>query len=338
MEENLSNRGIIMKKIVTIVLVIALCLVALPSCNISVNQGYKIAVVPKQTNTSWFIRMGNGVKEYNEENGTDYFFGGPTDAVEQVQYLEQLLAEDWDAICVVPFDTESIAPILEKAKKEGILIITHEADALDEKYFDYDIEAFKSEDLGTHYGEYLVEKTGGEGTYIQLVGSLNSVTHNIWCDSAEKYISENSNLKKLGRYETHDDLTEAYNKTKEILQAHPEVNAIQCSASTDVPGAARAIEELGLSGKIVLTGTSLTSCCGQYVESGTVESFSLWDPAMAGKAMLNLAEQILSNDAFDINNASLDVEGYKEFTLDGRVLYGKARTDVTKDNMKDYDF
>lgn len=296
---------------------------------------YKIAVVPKMTNIGWFQRMEEGVNDYNKENGTDYVYRGSAEGADQAGIVEQMLAEDWDAICVVPFDSESLAPVLEKAREQGIVVITHEASSMDPKYFDYDIEAFVNADYGTHFAEAISDITGGEGTYIQFVGDLNSVSHNEWCDAADEYFAANTNMKKLGRYETGDDTTSSYNQTKELLQANPDITAIEGSASTDVVGAAQAVDELGLTGKVAVVGTSMTSIARNYVEKDVINTFSVWDPAKAGQAMIELAINVLDNG--EAPNA-LNVEGYESLTADGTVLYGNARVDVTKDNMDEYDF
>ena len=296
---------------------------------------YKIAVVPKMTNIGWFQRMEEGVNDYNKENGTDYVYRGSAEGADQAGIVEQMLAEDWDAICVVPFDSESLAPVLEKAREQGIVVFTHEASSMDPKYFDYDIEAFVNADYGTHFAEAISDITGGEGTYIQFVGDLNSVSHNEWCDAADEYFAANTNMKKLGRYETGDDTTSSYNQTKELLQANPDITAIEGSASTDVVGAAQAVDELGLTGKVAVVGTSMTSIARNYVEKDVINTFSVWDPAKAGQAMIELAIDVLDNgEAPD----ALNVEGYESLTADGTVLYGNARVDVTKDNMDEYDF
>lgn len=297
---------------------------------------YKIAVVPKMTNIGWFQRMEEGVNEYNEENGTDYVYRGSAEGADQASIVEQMLAEDWDAICVVPFDSESLAPVLEKARDQGIVVITHEAASMDPKYFDYDIEAFVNADYGTHFAEAISDFTGGEGKYIQFVGSLNSVSHNEWCDAADAYFEENTKMEKIGRYETGDDTTSSYNQTKELLQANPDIAAIEGSASTDIVGAAQAVDELGLSGKIAVIGTSLTSIAGDYVNKDVIQTFSVWDPAKAGQAMIELAKYVLDNDGEAPEE--LPVDGYDTLTADNTVLYGNARVDVTKDNMADYDF
>ncbi len=43
--------------------------------------------------------------------------------------------------------------MLEKARDQGIVVITHEASSMDPKYFDYDVEAFVNADYGTHFAE-----------------------------------------------------------------------------------------------------------------------------------------------------------------------------------------
>ena len=106
---------------------------------------------------------------YNAENGTNYVYRGSAEGADQAGVVEQLLAEDWDAICVVPFDSESLAPVLEKAREQGIVVITHEASSMDPKYFDYDVEAFVNADYGTHFAEELADLAGGEGKYLSLI-------------------------------------------------------------------------------------------------------------------------------------------------------------------------
>lgn len=299
---------------------------------------YKIAVVPKMTNIAWFQRMEEGVKAYNTETGSNVFYGGSAEGADQASYVESLLAEDWDAICVVPFDSEALAPILQKAKDQGIKVITHEAASMDAAIRDYDVEAFQNADYGANFMQQLGDLSGGKGKYIQFVGSLTSVSHNEWCDAATKLQKEKfPDMSCVGRYETGDDTTSSYNQTKELLTANPDIVAIEGSASTDVVGAAQAIEELGLAGKVHIVGTSMTSIAKQYVEDGTIASFSVWDPAEAGKAMIEMAIATLDGTVKD--GMSLNAKGYQNLAEVGEgVFYGSARVDVTKANMADYDF
>lgn len=300
------------------------------------KKDYKIAVVPKLTSIAWFERMEVGVKEYAKEKGVDAFYTGPSqgDGALQAQVIEDLIAQDVDAICVVPFSTESLEPVLKKARDAGIVVIAHEASGMEN--IDYDIEAFDNEEYGRHFMEKLGELTGGKGEYILEVGALTSQSHNQWVDASRALQEEKfPNMKMYGdKIETADDQSTSYNKVKEVLTANPNIAAIQGSAMADVTGAALAVEELGLAGKVKIAGTSLVSVSGKYVENGTIDMISFWDPALAGKAMIELAIRVLDGEEIK-TGLDLGVEGYNKLTLTDKVLTGQAWIDVTKENVKD---
>ena len=300
------------------------------------KDGYTIAVVPKMTSIAWFQRMEVGVKEYADETGEDVFYTGPAegDGALQAQVVEDLISQKVDAICVVPFSTESLEPVLKKAREAGIVVIAHEAAGMEN--IDYDVEAFDNEEYGKHFMERMGEKVNGEGEYILEVGALTSASHNQWVD-ASKAVQEEKfpNMKQYGdKIETKDDQSVSYDKVKEALTANPEIKGIQGSAMADVAGAALAAQELGLAGKVEIVGTSLVSVSGKYVKDGTIDMISFWDPSIAGKAMIKLAKQVLDGEKIE-SGCNLELEGYEDLTLDGNVLTGKAWIDVTKENVDD---
>lgn len=303
---------------------------------------YKIAVVPKMTSIAWFERMENGVKMYNEHYSDDIFYGGSVEGADQAAYVESLLAEDWDAICVTPFDTQAMEPVLEKARQQGIIVVTHEAANM--KNIDYDVEALDNVFVGELMMKNIGDKVGGKGEYIQLVGALTSQTHMEWTGGAEEYQKANfADMKLVGKFETKDDQEEAYNQVKEALTANPNIVAIQGSASTDVAGAARAVEELGLAGKVTIVGFSLWSVSGQYVEDGIMTGFYFWDSAFAGMAQVTIAKAILDGNIADIEaNGIADtyINGYQEMLLKnneaGRpVFYAQSYVYIDQSNVAD---
>ena len=103
---------------------------------------FKIATVVKDSSDPWFIRMEEGVKKFAADTGMNSFQKGPskTDAALQVQVIEELIAQDIDALCVVPISPEACEPVLKKAMEKGIVVITHEATS--QENTDYNIEAF----------------------------------------------------------------------------------------------------------------------------------------------------------------------------------------------------
>ncbi|AOH43042.1 LacI family transcriptional regulator [Anaerolineaceae bacterium oral taxon 439] len=329
-----------MKKGFVIVL-LALVLTVFAIVPVFADGDYTIAVVPKLTSIAWFQRMEVGVKEYAEETGVDAFYTGPSegDGALQAQFIEDLIAQGVDAICVVPFSTEALEPVLKKAREAGILVISHEASGMEN--IDYDIEAFDNEAYGEHFMARLGELMDGKGEYLLEVGGLTSESHMQWTEAAIQYQKANFPEMKLAadRIETKDDQTISYEKVKEALTANPNIMGVQGSAMPDIAGAALAVQELGLSGKVQIVGTSLVSVSGKYIREGTIDTIGFWDPALAGKAMVQLAVNIL--DGKDVTDGlDLGIEGYDNLALDGKVLYGQAWIDVNKDNVDDpaYDF
>ena len=105
----------------------------------------------------------------------------------------------------------------------------------------------------------------------------------------------------------------------------------------DPAGIARAVDEMGMTGKVHIVGTSLVSVCGKYVRDGVIDMISFWDPAAAGYAMNELALRILNGEEIGEGTA-LTVQGYEKLALDSandKTLLAQAWIDVDKSNVDD---
>ena len=303
------------------------------------DKKYNIVTVVKISGIQWFNRMEEGVKKFAADTGNNAYQVGPAkaDAQLQVQLLEDAIAQKVDAITVVPFAPEALEPVLKKAMDAGIKVVSHEASTI--QNVDWDIEAFKNAASGEHFMKALGECMGGKGEYAVFVGSLTSKSHNEWVDAAIAYQQANfPDMKMVGsKNETADDQQQAYAKTQELLRAFPNVRGFQGSASTDVAGIGLALEERNMNADTCVVGTSLPSISTQYLETGAVDMISFWDPSLAGYAMNKLAVMLLDGQA-PAEGMDLGIPGYEKVSLDGKVIYGQAWVDVTKDNAKDYPF
>lgn len=306
---------------------------------LAVAQEHTIATVVKLSGVNWFQRMEEGVKHYAADSGNNAFQQGPSkaDAALQVQIVEDLIAQGVDALCVVPFSAEALEPVLKKARDQKIVVVTHEASA--QQNVDYDIEAFDNAAYGVHFMDALARLMDERGEYVVMVGSLTSKTHNEWVDAAiEHQKAHYPKMKWVGqKIETNDDQQTACARTRELFKAFPNLKGFIGSSAVDVAGAGLAIEEMGLADKTAVVGTSLVSVSGQYLKTGAVDMISFWDPAEAGYVMNRIAEMVLEGKSVE-DGADLNVKGYEKIQLDGKVIYGQAWIDVTKNNMEEYSF
>lgn len=326
-----------MRKLLT--LMVSLSLLPILGSVAFAQKKYDIVNVPKVAGIQWFNRMEEGVKQFAQDTGNNAFQVGPAqaDAAQQVQIIEDMIAQKVDAITVVPFALEALEPVLKRAMDAGIVVISHEASNI--QNVNWDVEAFNNADYGRTIMENLATCMGGEGEYSVFVGSLTSETHNQWVDAAialqkEKY----PNMTLVGdKNETNDDQQTAYARAQEILRAYPNIKGFQGSASTDVPGIALAVEERGLEDRTCVMGTSLPSIASQYLETGAADKIFFWDPALAGIVMNKLAVMVLEDQPIT-SGMDLGVDGYNDVQLAGKVIYGQAWVIVDESNMSEYPF
>jgi simple sugar transport system substrate-binding protein len=87
-----------------------------------------------------------------------------------------------------------------------------------------------------------------------------------------------------------------------------------------------------------VVGTSLPSVAKKYLATGAVDLISFWDPADAGYVANKIALLVLQGKKIT-DEMDLGIKGYEKIKLVNRnKIYGRAWTDVTKDNLSRYDF
>jgi simple sugar transport system substrate-binding protein len=295
--------------------------------------------IVKIAGINWFNRMEEGVVKWGKDNGVNANLVGPAqaDAAQQIPIIEDLIAKKVDAICVIPMDPAQLDPVLKKAMDDKIIVITHEAS--NQKNMDFDIEAFDNTAFGAGLMDRLAAKMGEEGEYAVFVGSLGSKTHNEWVDGAiAQQKAKYPKMTLVGdKNESFDDADKAYTKAKEILAKYPNIKGFEGSASTDVAGIGRAVEEAGLKDKVSVVGTSLPSIGGDLIKSGAIDAIGFWDPSVAGAACNQIALMIKNGQKVG-EGTDLGIDGYHNLKAVGNVLYGDAAVYVDASNMDQYPF
>jgi simple sugar transport system substrate-binding protein len=305
----------------------------------AVTAPLDFVTVVKIAGINWFNRMEDGVVAWGKDAGVNATLVGPAqaDAAQQIPIIEDLIAKGVDALCVVPMDPTQLDPVLKKAMDAGIIVITHEASNQVNMHFD--IEAFDNMAFGAGLMDRLAASMGEEGEYAMFVGSLGSKTHNEWVDGGiNRQLEAYPNMKMVGdKNESFDDSEIAYQKAKEILAAYPNIKGFQGSASTDVAGIGRAVEEAGLQDVVSVVGTSLPSIAGDLLFSGAIDAIGFWDPAVAGAACNRIAQMLLAGETVG-EGTDLGIDGYNNLIAVGNVLYGDAAVYVDASNADQYPF
>lgn len=306
---------------------------------------WTIAVIVKDATSDWFKRMQVGVDDFGNKKTVNVIQKGPAnaDAASQVQLVEDMINQGVDAICIIPIDPGALESVLQDAMNKGIVVVSHEASNLKNTLFD--VEAFTAETFGQTMMEQLAQAMGEKGKYAQMVAYTTSTTHMEYSNAEHDYqVEKYPNMSLINdtvpTAESDEKVDTAYSKAKEILKANTDLAGFTGAASVDILGEAQAVEELGLKDQVSIVGIGTPNACKDYVHNGTISAVCLWDPALAGFAMCDVAYKILAGEEVG-DGSDLECEGYNSVTLKegaNRCLLGEAPLILTNDNIDKYDF
>ncbi|WP_133013508.1 substrate-binding domain-containing protein [Marinomonas flavescens] len=253
-----------------------------------------IGVVVKIGGIPWFNAMEQGIEEAGKKLGVNAFMIGPTsaDPALQVRAIEDLIARKVDVIGVVPNDAKVLEPVLKRAREAGIKVITHESIETINK--DYDFELVSTKAFGIANARLFAKSTGCKGDYAVYVGSLTVPAQNAWADAAIGYLKKNCpSMKQVSeRFGVAESVDDSRTTTLDLLQSHPKLAGILAFGSQGPIGAARAVEERGLTGKVAVVGLFSASQGRRLVHDGSLTGGFVWSPIEAGKAFVELGKKL----------------------------------------------
>jgi simple sugar transport system substrate-binding protein len=305
-------------------------------------KGMTMANVVKVKGLPWFNRMAVGDQNFAKRTGVRVTQEGANDTSpeKQVQVIEKLIPRHPTAITVVPNSPESLQDVLGRARAAGIKVVSHEATGI--QNVDIDLEAFDNAAFGTQIMQNLAQCMGGQGSYVQFVGLVTAKTHMQWSDAAhDLQVAQFPGMTRVeDPIEANNDERTSYEKAKQVLADYPNIKGFQGSASTDLPGIARAVREAGLANEVCVMGTAVPAVAAPYLADGSIDRIFFWDPAMAAEAQLQIALMLAQGQPIEAGT-SLNVPGYDSLTkLDGydNVFVGNAALQADAKTVSQYPF
>lgn len=302
------------------------------------SEDYSMVGIPK-LRSAWFNDYETGLKKAEKDFGVKTYYQAPASADEQqqVSVIRDSISQGNKALLVVPNNASSVEPVFKQARDQNIVVITHES--VGQKEADYDVEMIENDKFGRYMMDQFAKHSGGKGEFAIYVGSLTVPAHNTWADAAIKQMKEKYPEMKLvsERFPVSEDRNAARQKTLELLSTYPDMKGVLAFGSQGAPGAAQALREKGLTGKLTVIGTTSPKESARFLEDGSITESILWSPGDASYAMAYLAKLIIDGKRDEIK-PGLEIPGIGKPEIDGmNIIFNKPIT-VTKENYKDYDF
>ncbi|HUI43338.1 MAG TPA: LacI family DNA-binding transcriptional regulator [Terriglobia bacterium] len=186
----------------------------------------------------------------------------------EVEALRDILEEDISGLVVAPAYHERLRADMERAIRRGIPTVCVVSDAPGTgRLTSISVDPFTN---GALAGELMAHLLAGDGGVIVFIGMHAAVDHE------QKLRGFENSLKRfcprgkiLSVVEAHDEEDEAYQKCRRELALHPSARGIYVATANSIP-VIRALDELGLSGKIKVIGTDLFPAMVPFIEAGKI--------------------------------------------------------------------
>lgn len=277
-------------------------------------------------NLEFFNAHKYGWKWAGEALGVTTTYVGPPDADvnAQVAAFEQAIAKKPKGIVVFAFDPV-MTPVINKAWEAGIPVVTILGDMPDSDRIAF--VGSRQYDLGYVGGLKLAEALGGKGKVAVL--SLPGVQ---MFDDREAGFRAAFNtfpgIEVVQVGDTKADTVTAVNVAKDIMQAYPDLAAFVGTDSTAGIGAAIAVKEAGMIGKVKLVAMDRNSDVLQAINDGILTGTVAQDDA----AMAFWALVVLYN--YNHNQAPLTTDNLKAGVLTGPTSVYMNVSYIDKSNLQ----
>lgn len=267
---------ILIISVVTIVLLVGLVLS--PGCAkpaVEEEENLLIVAVFQFPTIDFFAPTRVGAEDAAEEYGVDFEWLGPAtqNILEEISIIETVLAKgEVDGFVLQAGDPDELLPVVKRIKEAGIpVIVTNEL-------VEHDLyDGFAGADgiaIGELIGKQMELNLLGEGVWAKAVGyegtgkvegkiafftpvpgSLNLETR---LKGARDYLlSQFPGIIDLGIYDGTVDITKSKEAVANVVAAHPDLVGILSVGAEPTVGAGMLLEEMGLVGKIVISGMDL---------------------------------------------------------------------------------
>ncbi len=267
----------------------------LASCG-SKPEETRIGFVPKSLNQEYWVNTQKGAEAGAKQGKVKlltHAAGDDTQIVEQIDIVENLIAQEVDALVIAPSDSDLLKPVLEKAAEQMPVVL-----------FDSDIADWEpktayvgteNKDGGIKAGEYIAKVLKQEGTLAIVSGIPGSQVGIDRVDGVKEGLKKAGAKTKIVKEVTGQfDREQAVGAMEDILQTNPDVDAVFAANDQMALGAIQAIDAHKKTDQIKLIGFDGALEATQHILAGDMYATIAQDPY--GMAKVGVEEALKELD------------------------------------------
>jgi ribose transport system substrate-binding protein len=260
--------------------------------------------VLKTANNPFFIDMQKGAEDAAKKLGVQLIVQAAereVDVEKQMQIIENLIQTKVAALCVTPSGSREIVPAIEKANRAGIpvVIVDTRVDAKAMSESSGKIASFIGSDNyegGKLAGEFIAKKLGGKGKVAVLEGIPGHETGDSRLKGFREALKATPEIEIVASQTANWERDQGFNVFQNILQSHPDVQAVFACSDLMALGAVEAIAAAKKTGQITVIGFDASDEARKAVLSGTMDATVAQSPAEMGALAVENAYHLIKGE------------------------------------------
>lgn len=295
-----------MKKIFALILAVAMVACMFAGCSKDNNKtdAKEILVIVKNSTAPFWISVMDGAKAAGAELGYTVTCKTPVDTAEgsgneqQSNLCEEAIVSGVSCVVLAPVDSEAIVPATKKINEAGIPIVNLNTKISDDTQYKT-FCGLENINQGYNTAKAMFELMNGEGKIFIIEGSTGAQTSIDRVKGFEKALAEYPNIEVVAQQSANYSRADALNVVQNLLQAHPDVNAILCCNDEMALGSAEAIDAANLTGTIMVAGQDANDDAVAALKEGKITVTSFGNPYMQGYTAVKAAVDVLEGKSVD---------------------------------------
>lgn len=212
----------------------------------------------------------------------------------QVELIDELVASGVTGIVLTPINHPMVASKINEIKKLGVLVVTANSDISNCERIAYvGSDCIKG---GKTAAGLMALITGGRANIGTIIGSNFVVGHAERVRGFQEHLAQNfPDMHVVETVCNNDDDLESFEVTKDMLEQHPEIDALFLAAA-GVKGACRAVRKMGLSGKLHIVSFDTVPHTRKMLKEGVISATLGQQPEKQAQLPLDILLNALGMD------------------------------------------
>ncbi|WP_318914119.1 ABC transporter substrate-binding protein [Shinella zoogloeoides] len=262
----------------------------------------KVAFIPGIASDPFFLAMEKGARAAADKLGVELVWQGSASEYSpqsQMPFVDAALADDIDALILVPTDPDSLQPAVVRAEAAGIPVITVDTTVTDQAYLTSHITG-DNVDGGRQAARTLAGQIGGEGKVFIMSGSPGATTNTLREQGFREELAANfPKIEIVGREYANSQPATATSAVNTVLLNHPDLAGIFAIDGTSGTGTIAALRNSNAVGKVKLVGYDAYKAQVDALQEGVFTALVAQQPAKEAELALEYAKAKVTGEGAD---------------------------------------